>query len=98
MLYGDVGSCGSLCNALAGRLRVPGEQLVQLMALGSPGHEALQHVIVTNLVTHRRYITGFQLPTTFPPTMAPSAMSVRRDSPRRHMTVLPGGGSLARAR
>jgi hypothetical protein len=32
-----------------------------------------------------------------PPTMAPSAMSVRRDSPR-HMTVLPGGGSLARAR
>ncbi len=39
----------------------------------------------------------FQLPTITPPTVAPSAMSVRRDSPR-HMTVLPGGGSLARAR
>jgi hypothetical protein len=41
--------------------------------------------------------TGFQLPTNSPPTMAPNAMSVSRDSPR-HMTVLPGGGSLARAR
>ena len=40
---------------------------------------------------------GFQLPTCFTPTVAPSAMSVRRDSPR-HMTVFPGGGSLARAR
>ncbi|MGY4501122.1 hypothetical protein ACVWYH_005053 [Bradyrhizobium sp. GM24.11] len=40
---------------------------------------------------------SFQLPTDSPPTMTPSAMSVRRDSPR-HMTVLPGGGSLARAR
>jgi transposase len=39
----------------------------------------------------------FQLPTISAPTMVPSAMSVRRDSPR-HMTVLPGGGSLARAR
>jgi hypothetical protein len=40
---------------------------------------------------------GFQLPTIFTPTMAPNSMSVRRDSPR-HMTVFPGGGSLARAR
>jgi hypothetical protein len=40
---------------------------------------------------------GFQLPTNSAPTMAPNAMSVRRDRPR-HMTVLPGGGSLARAR
>ena len=39
----------------------------------------------------------FQLPTISAPTVAPSAMSVRRDSPR-HMTELPGGGSLARAR
>lgn len=39
----------------------------------------------------------FQLSTNSPPTLAPSAMSVRRDSPL-HMTVLPGGGSLARAR
>lgn len=36
MLNGDAGSCGGLCDALAGRLPVPGEQLVQLMALGSP--------------------------------------------------------------
>ena len=41
--------------------------------------------------------TDFQLPTISAPTMAPSAMSVSRDNPR-HMTVLPGGGSLARAR
>ena len=40
---------------------------------------------------------AFQLPTISAPTVAPSAMSVRRDSPR-HMTELPGGGSLARAR
>jgi protein-S-isoprenylcysteine O-methyltransferase Ste14 len=39
----------------------------------------------------------FQLPTISAPMMAPNLMSVRRDSPR-HMTVLPGGGSLARAR
>ena len=35
----------------------------------------------------------FQLSANSPPTMAPSAMSVRRDSPRP-MTVLPGGGEL----
>jgi hypothetical protein len=40
---------------------------------------------------------SFQLPTISAPTMAPSMMSVSRDSPR-HMTMLPGGGSLARAR
>jgi hypothetical protein len=40
---------------------------------------------------------SFQLPTVSAPTMAPSAMSVSRESPR-HMTVLPGGASLARAR
>ena len=41
--------------------------------------------------------SSFQLPTISAPTVAPSAMLVRRDSPR-HMTELPGGGSLARAR
>ena len=35
---------GSLCDALTSRLPVPGEQLVQLMALGSPGDDALQDV------------------------------------------------------
>ncbi len=40
---------------------------------------------------------GFQLPTISAPTMAPSMMSVSRDSPRP-ITTLPGGGSLARAR
>ncbi len=39
----------------------------------------------------------FQLPTISAPSIAPRTMSVRRDNPR-HMTVLPGGGSLARAR
>ena len=37
--------------------------------------------------------SGFQLPTSAAPCMAPSLMSVRRDRPR-HMTVLPGDGSL----
>jgi hypothetical protein len=41
--------------------------------------------------------TLFQLPTILAPMMAPIAMSVRRDIPH-HMTILPGGGSLARAR
>ena len=49
-----------------------------------------QHIVVTQF-------TDFQLPTISAPAMAPNPMSVRRDSPR-HMTVLPGGGSLARAR
>ena len=39
----------------------------------------------------------FQLPTFCAPTVAPSAMSASRDSPR-HMTMLPGGGSFALAR
>ena len=39
----------------------------------------------------------FQLPTSSAATVEPSTMSVRRDMPR-HMTVLPGGGSLPRAR
>lgn len=47
-----------------------------------------------NTVSIRR---GFQLPTKLTPISAPSSMSVRRDSPL-HITVLPGGGSLARAR
>jgi hypothetical protein len=42
-------------------------------------------------------LDGFQLPTIFAPITTPNSMSVRRDSPR-HMTILPGGGSLARAR
>jgi hypothetical protein len=44
MRDGGAGSCGQLCAALAGRLPVPGQKLVQLMALGSPGDDALQHV------------------------------------------------------
>lgn len=40
---------------------------------------------------------GFQLPISSAPMVAPSLMSVRRVRPR-HMTVLLGGGSLARAR
>ena len=39
----------------------------------------------------------FQLPTFLAAIAAPIWMSVRRDSPRQ-MTMLPGGGSLARAR
>src|ERR1700680_3404830 len=39
----------------------------------------------------------FQLPTSCAPIMKPSSMSVRRDMPL-HITMLPGGESLARAR
>jgi hypothetical protein len=39
----------------------------------------------------------FQLPTSFAPMFAPNSISMSRDSPF-HMTMLPGGGSLARAR
>jgi hypothetical protein len=44
MMNDGAGSCGHPCAELAGRLPVPGEQLVQLMAPGSPGDDALQHV------------------------------------------------------
>ena len=40
---------------------------------------------------------AFQLPTSCAPIMMPSSMSVSRDKPLQ-MTVLPGGGSCARAR
>jgi hypothetical protein len=39
----------------------------------------------------------FQLPAIFRSIVVPRALSIRRDSPR-HMAVLPGGRSLARAR
>ena len=42
-------------------------------------------------------IVSFQLPTSCAPIMKPSSMSVRRDMPL-HITMLPGGESLARAR
>ena len=45
-------------------------------------------------VTVRR---PFQLPTSLICRVAPSAMSYNRERPR-HMTILPGGGSLVRAR
>ena len=41
--------------------------------------------------------SGFQLPTILAPIAAPNPISVRRDRPR-HITMFPGGGSLARAR
>jgi hypothetical protein len=41
--------------------------------------------------------TDFQLPTILAPIAAPNPISVRRDRPR-HITMFPGGGSLARAR
>jgi hypothetical protein len=43
MTNDGAGSCGHPCAELAGRLPVPGEQLVQLMAPGSPRDDALQH-------------------------------------------------------
>ena len=42
-------------------------------------------------------LISFQLPTSFTPIMMPSSMSVSRDIPLQ-ITVLPGGGSCARAR
>ena len=60
--------------------------------------DAQRDRLVSNVVGHLLDgVTDFQLPTIFAPTLAPNSMSVRRESPR-HMTVFPGGGSLARAR
>ena len=59
--------------------------------------QAAVPIVVILLVLGVVGVAGFQLPTIFTPTVAPNAMSVRRDIPR-HMTVFPGGGSLARAR
>ena len=72
------------------------------MCCGDRFGTMLAEVADPDLGTHFRYylrtrFAVFQLPTISAPTVAPSAMSVRRDSPR-HMTELPGGGSLARAR
>jgi hypothetical protein len=50
----------------------------------------------TRPVTDLPALTGFQLPTSLAASK-PRTMSVRRESPR-HITMLPGGGSLVRAR
>jgi hypothetical protein len=44
MTKGAAGSCSHPCAELAGRLPVPGEEFVQLVALGPTGDDALQHV------------------------------------------------------
>ena len=44
MSGGNAGSCGKPCGTFAGSLPVPGQKLVQLMALGLPGDDALQHI------------------------------------------------------
>src|SRR4029077_3085203 len=44
MMNGGAGSCGYPCAELAGRLPVPGEKFVQLVALGLTGDDALQHI------------------------------------------------------
>jgi hypothetical protein len=62
-----------------------------------PWAEAPRYLIRDRDPVYGAAVTHFQLPTISAPTMAPNPMSVRRDSPR-HMTVLPGGKSLARAR
>jgi len=44
MMNGGGGSCGHPCAEPAGRLPVPGEKFVQLVALGLTGDDALQHI------------------------------------------------------
>jgi hypothetical protein len=44
MTNGAAGSCSYPCAELAGRLPVPGEKFVQLVALGLTGDDALQHI------------------------------------------------------
>jgi len=44
MTKGAAGSCRRPCAALAGRLPVPGEEFVQLVALGPTGDDALRHI------------------------------------------------------
>jgi hypothetical protein len=44
MTKGAAGSCSRPCAELAGRLPVPGEEFVQLVALGPTGDDAHQHI------------------------------------------------------
>jgi hypothetical protein len=44
MMNGGAGSCGRPCAELAGRLPVPGQKFVQLVAFGLTGDDALQHI------------------------------------------------------
>ena len=59
------------------------------------GIKATVHLHAASISAIRIPPAALSITHRFCPTVAPSAMSVRRDSPR-HMTVLPGGGSLAR--
>jgi hypothetical protein len=63
-------------------------------------HHAGRSYVLLSLGLGLWLVTGadyFQLPTSLMPREAPSSISVRRERPR-HRTMLPGGGSLARAR
>ena len=44
MMNGGGGSCGHPRAELAGRLPVPGEKFVQLVALGLTGDDSLKHI------------------------------------------------------
>ncbi len=55
------------------------------------------HAISGSPATSSVQLRTFQLPTILTPRCAPISISVNRDRPR-HMTMLPGAGSLARAR
>jgi NADPH:quinone reductase-like Zn-dependent oxidoreductase len=66
---------------------------------GAPGPGHIRVRLHASSLNFHDYavVTGFQLPTCHAAMVEPSVMSVRRDMPR-HITALPGGGSLPRAR
>ena len=81
------------------RTRFTEEQIIGILREHEAG-AATSDVCRKHGISSATFVTlrrGFQLPTFSAPTIAPSAMSASRDRPR-HMTMLPGGGSFARAR
>lgn len=67
---------------------------------GGPPETLTADIVLVSIGRRPYTVSGrsdFQLPISSTPIAAPSLMSVRRDIPRQ-MTMLPGGGSLARAR
>ena len=68
--------------------------------MGTLGLVLIAYVLIKSVPDLGRYVTvrpDFHLPTKSAPMVAPSSISVRRDKPL-HMTKLPGGESVARAR
>ena len=82
------------------RLKVPANITLLPLPPYSPELNPAENVwqyLRQNQLANVSVRSGFQLPTNLTPMVAPNSISMSRDKPF-HMTMLPGGGSLARAR